>query len=89
MLRISIKDFTDTNWDRGIYRREAAFIMLDPGILSTLKVGDLVHFPQSGERRIIRIWQEGSAVWVDGPPLNSNLDGAPGTIERLYKNPIV
>jgi hypothetical protein len=84
LLRVSIKDFTDANWDRGIHRHEAAFIVLDPSMLSMLEVGDLVHFPQSGERRIIRIWKEGSAVWVDGSPLNANLEGAPGTIEVAF-----
>jgi len=62
-----IKDFTDQNWLRGSNRIDPAVILSDPILVSMLKVGDHIRFGKNGKlRSIIRVWPEGSSIWVDG-----------------------
>jgi hypothetical protein len=62
-----IKDFTDQNWLRGFNRIDSAVILSDPILVSMLQAGDQIRFGKNGKlRSIIRVWPEGSSIWVDG-----------------------
>ena len=70
--------FTDINWDRGISRGSAGFLVSQPYVIRGLKAGAMVRFTSSGARRIEKL--EGSNVWIDGPPLDPVRDGFPNQI---------
>jgi hypothetical protein len=75
-----IRAFSDGNWERGINRREAAFLAVK---VTPFTVGSTVHFPGGDVRRITRVWDEGNAVWVDGAPLDPGKMGAPNMVTTL------
>ncbi len=73
-LKAEVRNFSDGNWERGIHRREAAFIASN---VAPFSVGSSVQFATGETRRVARVWPEGNAVWVDGAPLDSIKAGAP------------
>lgn len=82
-LHIPIKNFTDTNWDKGIHRQEAAVIVDDPSALAVLAVGSEVLLVNGERRHITRIWREGNALWLDGLPLDSSQTRSSAFIEAI------
>ena len=75
-----VRAFSDGNWERGIHRREAAFLVVNA---TPFTVGSIVHFPGGDVRRITRVWNEGNAVWVDGAQLDPGKMGAPNMVTTL------
>lgn len=75
-----VRNLSDGNWERGIHRREAAFVV---GNAAPFTVGSVAQFGNGDTRRIVRIWNEGNAIWVDGAPLDSAKTGAPNKVTAL------
>jgi hypothetical protein len=71
---------TDENWLHGLHRREAAFVVSDPSLLPLINVGDDILIGSNDKRRIVRLTNEHSIVWLEGPPLGP----ADGTIDRVF-----
>ena len=68
--QVEIKNFTDINWNRGVSRLENAIILNDASQISLFIVGGKVHSHLGSVRKIVRVWKEGAAVWLDGPRLS-------------------
>jgi len=68
-INAAIKNFTDGNWDRGLYRRGNAVILDDSNLNSFVEAGDYIRI--GGEsRRIREVWKNGlGAVWFEGRPV--------------------
>jgi hypothetical protein len=73
-IDLAIKDLTDSNWDRGIHRREPALIVADAALMPLLTVGTQVRIVPTEVRRINRVWKEGTAIWLDGSAFDSKPD---------------
>lgn len=65
---LSISPITDRNWIAGINRNEAAVVVDKSPILANIKRNDFVVFPDGHRRRVTRVWNEGNAIWFEGPP---------------------
>jgi hypothetical protein len=74
---VEVKNFTDSNWYHGFNRTEVAVILSDSSLVPMLKIGDQVSIANGEFRSIIRVWPEGSAIWMDGgiiKPTNTSSD---------------
>lgn len=77
----------DENWNRGIYvRGSAGFFVQDAARIAALEPGSRLRFRRSGERRVRVI--AGDQVWVEGPALDPEGDGAPNVIEVVDPKPV-
>ncbi|MGV8894717.1 MAG: hypothetical protein ACOH2K_17625 [Burkholderiaceae bacterium] len=79
-IDIPIKSITDTNWDRGFHRLEPAIIVNDQSIISLIKVGNKIHIGNDEIRQVKRVWNEGSAIWLDGAHIESMVAGHPNKV---------
>lgn len=67
-IDVAVKDFTDANWDRGVFRGQPAVIVADPAVLTFINVGDEVRIGIGELRRVVKVSMEGKSVWFAGPP---------------------
>ncbi|MBK8118756.1 MAG: hypothetical protein IPK39_05690 [Sulfuritalea sp.] len=79
-VQTSIRNLSDSNWEKGIHRREAAFIAVN---VAPFAVGSAVQLSSGDTRRVTRIWNEGNAIWVDGPPLDPAKTGSPNKVTAI------
>lgn len=77
-IEVAVKAITDKNWQHGLYRNEAAFVVDDLVALSFIKPGDRIRVGADEVRRVLRVSKEGASVWLDG----ASLVGAPGSPPR-------
>ena len=71
-IDIAVKDFTDTNWDRGVNRGQPAVIVADPVVLSLIDVGDQVRIGIDELRQVVKVSMEEKSVWFEGPLLKGD-----------------
>ena len=69
-VSFSVRELTDTDWLQGLHRSEAALVIRDSTTAHFLHVGDIVVLPDGQKRKIVRIWVEGNAIWLDGGVLS-------------------
>lgn len=79
-LSIQVSDISDANWDKGISVDGQALVLSDASAVSALSVGQQVTLADGKQRQIIRVWTEGSAIWLDGAPLAPQTVGAPHAV---------
>lgn len=72
-----LRNLSDQHWERGVHRSETAVIVGDATLLALLSVGSTIKLGDDQLRTVQKIWLEGSAIWLDGPPLNPNQVGYP------------
>lgn len=68
-LSFTTRDLTDVNWEHGVSRGDAALIVNDAKAISYLRSGQVLLLPSGERRAITRVWAEGNAIWLEGPPL--------------------
>ncbi len=70
LIDLEVKKITDANWDQGFHRLEAAIALSDPGVLSFIKVGDLVRIEDGNIRKVKRkTLGENGLLWLEGAPI--------------------
>lgn len=68
-IEVAVKAITDKNWNQGLHRSEAAFVVDDLVALSFIKPGDKIRVGADELRRVSSVSNEGASVWLDGAPL--------------------
>jgi hypothetical protein len=77
----AIRNLTDVNWEHGINRREPAVIVDDARLLPLLTIGAEVRIDAGEIRRITRVWNEGSTIWLDGSVIDPAIAANPHQIQ--------
>lgn len=72
-VTFAVKDLTDENWLHGVGRNQSALVIRDAKTIRFLRVDDAIRLPNHQVRKIVRIWPEGNAIWLDGGPIASDL----------------
>lgn len=80
-VEVRLKRFSDANWEDGVHRWEAAFLVDNPYLLATIKEGSVLRLGDGTSRRVQRVWPEGSAVWTDTPLDKNKATKIPGFIK--------
>lgn len=82
----SVKNITDATWNRGIHRVDPAISINDPVLFPFIKIGNYVKIGNGESRRIIKVWSEGNAFWLEGNPINPEVTGYPNML-HIIVNP--
>ncbi|MGQ7957267.1 hypothetical protein ACUTAF_06015 [Pseudomonas sp. SP16.1] len=80
-LSMPLMNLTDDNWNQGVNRRDSALVLADSALASLLVPGQSVRLASGEFRTVARVWEQGSAIWLDGSVLDPATVGAPKTIE--------
>lgn len=80
-VSIPLMNLTDVNWNQGVNRRESALVLADSAFASLLVPGQSVRLDNGEFRTVTRVWEQGSAVWLDGSVFDPATVGAPKAIE--------
>lgn len=81
MVSMPLMNITDANWNQGVSRRDSAFVLADSALTSLIKPGQSVRLANGEYRKVTRVWEQGSAIWLEGNRLDSVAVGAPNNIE--------
>lgn len=81
MVSVPIMNITDVNWNQGVSRRDSALVLADSALTSLLQPGQSVRLANGELRKVTRVWEQGSAIWLEGDRLDSAAVGAPNNIE--------
>lgn len=80
-VSMPLMNLTDVNWNQGVNRRESALVLADSAFASLLVPGQSVRLDNGEFRTVTRVWEQGSAVWLDGSVFDPAAVGAPKAIE--------
>jgi hypothetical protein len=80
-VSVPLMNLTDVNWNQGVHRRDSALVLADPILASLLAPGQPVRLANDERRKVTRVWEQGSAIWLDGGALDPATVGAPKSIE--------
>lgn len=79
-LKIPIKNFSDVNWEKGIFRSQPAFIVDGVLLMQFFDKGDTVIFENGAKRKVVQVREDVTAVWVSGGKLDPDRVGAPHSV---------
>jgi hypothetical protein len=69
-IEVKLKNFTDTNWDRGIHRFESSISIDNPVVFPFIKIGDDVRFGNGEIRKVLKIDAKDSLLMLEGSSIN-------------------
>jgi hypothetical protein len=66
VVRTRLAEINDENWFDGMSRTEFAVVIEDPFLLEYVDVGQEIRIPGKGVFPIVKIWNQGTAIWLSG-----------------------